>query len=326
MRVGTVETIRGPVDTAALGTTYMHEHVFVLSPELISNYPETWDEQARVAEAVAKLTELKGLGVDTIVDPTVIGLGRDVARVARVNAEVDINIVAATGIYTYDSAPFPFHYVGPNTLLGGDEPMIGMFVRDITKGIADTGIKAAFLKCAIDSHGLTPDIERILRAVARAHRLTGVPITVHTAVANRSGREAQRVLREEGVDLSRVVMGHVGDTTDLDYLRELADTGAFLGMDRFGIDLLLPFEDRVATVAKLVAEGYTDQLVLAHDASCHSDWFPPGVLDQAAPRWHFRHITEEVLPALREQGVSDQQISTMLVDNPRRYFEHVDAY
>jgi phosphotriesterase-related protein len=324
--MGTVETVRGPVDTAALGTTYMHEHVFVLSPELIANYPETWDEEARVAEAVAKLTELKGLGVDTIVDPTVIGLGRDVARVARVNAQVDINIVVATGIYTYDSAPFPFHYVGPGTLLGGDEPMIAMFLRDLTEGIADTGIKAAFLKCAIHDDGLTSDIERILRAVARTHRLTGAPITVHTAVGNHSARDVARVLKEEGVDLSRVVMGHVGDTTDVDYLKELADAGSFLGMDRFGIDLLLPLEDRVATVARLAAEGYADRMVLAHDASCHIDWFPPGALEQATPRWHYRHITEEVLPALREHGVTDAQIATMLVDNPRRYFENVGAY
>jgi len=324
--VGTVETIRGPIDTAELGTTSMHEHVFVRTMDLERNYPERWDEEARVADAVTQLRELKALGFDSIVDPTVVGLGRDVALVRRINEQVDLNIVPATGIYTYNDVPFPFLHVGPGTTLGGEEPMVGLFVKDITEGIAGTGIKAAFLKCAIDAPGLTPGVERIMRSVARAHRLTGVPITVHTNPHNHSGRDAQRVLREEGVDLSRVVMGHSGDTTDVDYLEELADQGSLLGMDRFGLDLLLPMEDRVDTIAKLCEAGYTDRIVLAHDASCHIDWFPADVKNQAAPRWHFRHLTEDVLPALRDRDVSDDQITTMLVANPRRHFEHVGAY
>jgi phosphotriesterase-related protein len=87
--------VRGPVDAADLGTTLMHEHVFVLTPDLLANYRhEYWDEELRVADAIDKLTRLCGLGVRT----TVVGLGRYVPRVARVNAEVDLNIVVATGL------------------------------------------------------------------------------------------------------------------------------------------------------------------------------------------------------------------------------------
>ncbi len=316
-----IDTVRGPVALEKLGTTFMHEHVFVLSTEILENYGGAyWDEEHRVADAVTKLRELKALGVDTIVDPTVIGLGRYIPRIMRINAEVDINIVAATGIYTYNEIPHYFHYQGPGTLFGGDEPLIALFKRDIDEGIAGTSVKAAFLKCAIDAQGMTPGVERAMRAVAKTQVQTGVPITVHTNVHNESGLLAQTVLREEGVDLTKVVMGHSGDSTDLAYLTKLADAGSFLGMDRFGLDVLLPFEQRVETVVELCKRGYAEKMVLSHDASCFIDWFPEQTKTAAVPNWNFTHIHDAVLPALRERGVTESQITTMLVDNPRRYF------
>jgi phosphotriesterase-related protein len=317
----TVQTVRGPIDTARLGVTLMHEHVFVLSTEILENYPLGWDEEYRIADAVAKLRDLRSRGVDTIVDPTVIGLGRYIPRIQRVAAQVDINIVVATGLYTYNDVPFYFHYRGPGTLLDGPEPMVEFFTRDLTEGIADTGVRAAFLKCAVDLPGMTPGVERVLRACAQTHHRTGAPITVHTSVQNRSGLAVQEILRSEGVDLSRVVIGHVGDTDDLDYLLRLADAGSYLGMDRFGVDLYLPFERRVDTVVKLCERGYAERMVLSQDASCFIDWFPEDVVRTVQPNWRFTHIHDDVLPALRQRGVSEEQIRIMLVDNPRRYFE-----
>ncbi|MBF6325019.1 phosphotriesterase family protein [Nocardia cyriacigeorgica] len=319
----TVETVRGPVDTDALGQVLMHEHVFVLGSEIQQNYPDYpnhWDEDARVADAVEKLRQCKARGIDTIVDPTVIGLGRYLPRIQRINEQVDINIVAATGIYTYNEVPFQFHYTGPGLLFDMPEPMVELFVKDIREGIADTGVKAAFLKCAIEEQGLTPGVERVMRAVARAHVETGTPITVHTNPHTRSGLVAQKVLADEGADLTKVVIGHSGDSTDLDYLCEIADAGSYLGMDRFGLDVLLPFEERVATVATLAERGYAEKMVLAHDAACFIDWFSEEGKAAAVPNWNFTHISDDVLPALRARGVTEEQITTMLVDNPRRYF------
>ncbi|MGZ4587625.1 MAG: phosphotriesterase family protein [Mycobacteriaceae bacterium] len=319
-----VQTVRGPVDTGALGKVLMHEHVFVLGTEMrenYANYPNAWDEDARVADAVAKLTELASRGIDTIVDPTVIGLGRYLPRIQQINAQVDINIIVATGIYTYNDVPFQFHFIGPGLLFDIAEPMVELFIQDIREGIAGTGVKAAFLKCAIEHPGLTPGVERVMRAVGQAQVETGVPITVHTSPGTQSGLVAQKVLAEEGVDLSKVVIGHSGDTTDLDYLCALADAGSLLGMDRFGLDVLLPFEERVNTVAELARRGYAEKMVLAHDASCFIDWFDADAKEQAVPNWNYTHISDDVLPALLERGVTGEQITTMLVDNPRRYFE-----
>ena len=323
----TVETVRGPVDTAELGRTLMHEHVFVLSTEHVQNYGEHgwWDEEERVADAVAKLGALRALGIDTIVDPTVWGLGRYLPRVQRVAEQVDLNIVVATGLYTYDEVPHQYEHRGPGLLLDSPrDPMIDDFTRDVRDGIAGTGVKAAFLKCVVEAKGLTPGVERVLRAVAATHRETGAPITVHTQSATHAGRLMVQVFGEEGVDLTKVVVGHAGDSNDLDYLRELADAGCILGMDRFGLDIYNPTADRVATIAALAADGYADRMVLAHDASCYIDYFPgeaQAAVAQIAPNWHYGHISTDVLPMLREAGVTEGQLDQMLVDVPRRYFE-----
>lgn len=322
-----VETVRGSIDTHALGVTLMHEHVFVLSPDIVANYPEGWgDEAEREADAVTRLDELKQAGVDTIVDLTVIGMGRDITRVARVAARTELNIVVATGVYAYNDVPMYFHFTGPGTALNGPEPMVDLFVRDIEQGVADTGVKAAILKCATDTPGVTKDVDRILRATAQAHRQTGVPITTHTHAGTRRGLEQQRIFTEEGVDLSRVIIGHSGDTTDLSYLEELIGAGSYIGMDRFGVDIYLPFEDRVDTVARMCERGHAEKMVLSHDASCYMDWLPEETVKVGLPNWHYLHIHNDVLPALRQRGVTDEQIHTMLVDNPRRIFAHAGGY
>ena len=204
--------------------------------------------------------------------------------------------------------------------------MTDMFVKDIEEGIAGTGVKAAILKCATDEPGVTPGVERVLRAVAAAHRRTGVPISTHTHANTRRGLEQQRIFSEEGVDLTRVVIGHSGDTTDIAYLEELIAAGSYIGMDRFGIDVLLPFEDRVNTVAKLCERGHADKMVLSHDAACFNDMLPEAAIPVILPKWNFLHIHNDVIPALKQRGVTDEQIGTMLIDNPRKIFERQGAY
>ncbi|MGH9096335.1 MAG: phosphotriesterase-related protein, partial [Acidimicrobiales bacterium] len=156
-----VNTVRGPVDSGDLGSTLMHEHVFVLSPEIEKPSAE-WDETAVQAAAVQRLRDLKDSGIDTLVDLTVIGLGRFIPRIVTVADQVpDINIIAATGVYTYNDVPMYFHFQGPGTILGGAEPMTELFVREIREGIGDTGVRAGILKCATDTPGITPGVERV---------------------------------------------------------------------------------------------------------------------------------------------------------------------
>jgi len=313
-----IETVAGPVPAEDLGPTLMHEHIFVLNRELEANYPGRWDQAERVADAVSKLRAAAESGIRTIVDLTVLGLGRDVPLVQEVAAQVDLHVVVATGLYSFDDVPMFFKFRGPGLLIDGPELMTEFFVRDLTKGVADTGVKAAIIKCATDKAGVTPGVDRILRAVSRAHLETGAPITTHTDAGTRRGLDQLAIFREEGVDLTRVVIGHCGDTTDTDYLRELMDAGCTIGMDRFGMELLLPFAQRIDTVARLCAQGYADRMVLSHDASCFTHNFDPEVKQRVMPDWVYTHLQQDVVPALRAAGVSAEQIDQMLIHNPSR--------
>lgn len=317
-----VETARGSIASTNLGRVLMHEHVFVISTEIQNNYPDEWgDEETRISDAADRLNELKAAGIDTILDPTAIGLGRYIPRIQLVAAHTDINIVCATGLYTFNELP---HYYQRRSPINGVDPMATHFVQDITDGFADTGIKAGVIKCATDKLGLTPDVERTLRACAQAHRETGCPITTHTNAETQRGLDQQKIFAEEGVDLSRVVIGHCGDTNDIDYLQALLDQGSILGMDRFGIDGYLNTEQRVEVVAELCRRGHASQLVLSHDASCYIDWIEGEVPLAPLPNWHYLHISQDVVPALLQMGVTEGQIDEMLIGTPHRFLDSVN--
>ncbi len=323
--MATIETARGTIDSSALGRVLIHEHVFLMDTEYTYNYRPDFFEEKTVTDAVARLNELKAAGIDTIVDLTVLGLGRHMPTLKKAAAQTELNIVVSTGAYTFDAVPSAFQFWGPGLLKHvPEEPMVEHFVRDITEGIAGTGVKAGMLKCAIDEPGLKPGVERVMRAIARANRETGTPITVHTAPLQETGLIVQKLMREEGVDLEDVVMGHCGDTTDIDYLMKIADGGSILGMDRFGVDFVISMKQRVATIAEMVRRGYADQLTLSHDCCAWSDFFP-SVDDYGAamPNHNYMHIHNDVIPAMLEAGVSLDDIDKMFVDNPRRYFEGV---
>ncbi|MGO9911541.1 MAG: phosphotriesterase [Acidimicrobiales bacterium] len=315
----TVQSARGPIDPSDLGRVLMHEHVFVLTPDSQRQWSDEWDEEEQVANAIVKLNELAAQGISTIADPTVDGLGRDIARIARIAAEVDLNIIVATGVYTYHDVPNFFVFRGPGLIPGLDDPMVDFFVRDLEEGVRGTAVRAAFLKCAIDHYGLTPGVERVLRAEAAAHLRTGAPMMVHTHPGTQTGLEVKRVLGEEGVSFDRVILAHSGDTTDADHLSELAEAGFLLGMDRFGIDATLDFDSRVGIVVELCRRGFSGQMVLAQDASCYIDWIDPA-FKGALPNWNYLHVLADVVPALLERGVTESQVDEMLVGNPRRYF------
>ncbi|WP_244930949.1 hypothetical protein [Nocardioides sp. W7] len=319
---GEVQTFGGPVAAAELGTTLVHEHVFVGNPELDLDLPPLeWDEARAIEEAVAGLERLWELGVRTIVDLTVLGLGRDVARVARVAARTRVRLVASTGYYTASVLPSYFSTHGPGRLVGGPDPLVDLFVRDLTEGIAGTGIRAGMLKVVTDAPGLTPDVRRVIAAAAEAHLRTGVPITTHTHAPSRNGRDQLALLTGLGVAPGRLVIGHCGDSQDLDYLRELMDAGATIGMDRFGMEHVLPDEARVATVLALLREGYADRMVLSHDAAFFSRVTPPSWRAAYAPHWRMDDIPTRIVPWLLAGGATEADLHQLLVLNPARVLE-----
>jgi len=237
-----IQTATGPVDTATLGQTLMHEHVAMVPHTVRFNVPGAWDMDAVIERCAEQVRDVMQRGVRTIVDLSTVDLNRDVALVSRVARLSGCNIVVATGCWWQPPGLFATAPV---------EWLVDLWTREINVGIADTGIRAGIIKMATDEAGVTPAIEKMLRAGARTHRATGVPISTHTHVGTRRGEDQQRIFAEEGVDLSRIVIGHSGDSTDLDYLKGLMERGSTIGMDRFGLDNYGSFEDRVNTVAAL---------------------------------------------------------------------------
>ena len=312
-----VNTIAGPLDATELGFTLMHEHVLVKSPGVAENFPSVWDREAEIENAAAKLRDVAARGVKTIVDCTTADLGRDIQFVAEAARRSGVQIIACTGMY--HDIPRYFH-------TRSVDAMAELFVREIREGIADSGIKAGIIKCATDEAGMTVQVEKVVRACARAHRITGLPITTHTYAAGEMGTRQQDMLAEEGVDLSRVIIGHSGDSKDAEYLLRLVAQGSYIGMDRFGLDMILPTADRVATIALLCRLGHADRMILSHDANSYMDWYERWMIEQAAPNWHYNFIPDTVIPALRQAGVTDDQIRQMTIDNPRRIFEHSEPY
>jgi phosphotriesterase-related protein len=320
--VAQVNTVLGPIDTSQLGFTLMHEHIVLQSTGLKQNWPEAFDRDRAIKLSIERLNEAKAAGVDTIVDLTTMDNGRDIPLVAEIVQQVGIQVIVATGLWRL--IPRYFSDKSPDVAAQ-------LFVRDITEGMQGTSIKASIIKNACDDKTVAGPQELAHRAAARAHRQTGVPISTHTDSANQTGLDQQRIYAEEGVDLSRVIVGHSGDTEDLDYLKKMLDRGSYLGMDRFGLDhfgplKLLDTPARVRVVAELCKHGYAGQLVLSHDACGYPDGRDPEFQAKTWPNWRYTHVPNEVIPALREAGVPEDQITKMTRDNPRAIFERQGAY
>lgn len=313
-----VQTVNGPVDAGELGLTLIHEHLRFRDEAVAENWPGRYDAQAELDAALEAVAAAKGHGVQTIVDPTAMFGGRDVRFLKRVADETGIHVVACTGIYTYDYLPHYFE--------NRDEDAIAAhFVDDIEQGCQGTEIRAAFLKCAADAAGVTPHVEKVHRACARASVQTGAPIMAHSMPAAGTGPRQVEIFLEEGVAPEKIQIAHCGDSPDPDYVAGLLDQGVYAGLDRYGLDMYLPMDQRNAVTAELLHRGYAEQLMISQDFCATIDWFPPEVAEQllnspAIHNWSFTLVFEEVVPWLREQGVMDDAaFDTIFVRNPARW-------
>jgi phosphotriesterase-related protein len=254
------------------------------------------------------MLELKSLGVSALIDPCPIDLGRDVEFAAEVAQASGVHIVCATGLYKEESGAAPyFKFRGAFADTVGE--MVEIFVKEVSEGIGSTGIRAGVIKVATGPHQITPYERTVITAAARAHKATGVPITTHTDEGT-MGRE------------QLVIIGHSCGSADLRYHVDLLDRGAYLGFDRFGLELLHPDRLRLAALIGLLGIGCERQIVLSHDTVwCWRGRPLPVPAEQLAPQWDPRHVLQRIVPALREAGVREEKIDAMLVGNPRRFFE-----
>jgi len=316
--MSSVETVQGAVEAEELGLVLVHEHVRFRDEAVAAEWPGRYDEQLELDAALVAVNAAKAKGVQTIVDPTAMYGGRDVRFMKRVADETGVRIVACTGIYSYDHLP---HYFENRDV----DVMADHFVEDIEVGIQGTDIRAAFLKCAADAAGVTENVEKIHRAVARASVKTGAPIMAHSMPAVATGPRQVEIFAEEGVDMARVQIAHCGDTDDLDYIEGLLARGVYVGLDRYGLEMYLPMDKRNATAAELLRRGHAQRLMISQDFCATIDWFPPEAAEMfessgAIRNWSMTLVFDEVVPALRELGaMDDASYRTVFMENPLRW-------
>jgi len=307
-----VNSVLQKVATKDLGVTLMHEHIASMNPSMTQAFPNWFNRQETIANAVKELEYAKQFGLKTIVDATPINLGRDVRLLREVAQKSGVNIIASTGFYHVDE-PFLINWE--------TDYLVDILLPEIETGIQGTDVKPGVIKCASENQ-ITKTNEKLLRVAARLHKQSKLPVITHSSSVNKNGLAQQEILLDEGVEVSKLVIGHCGDTTDVGYIESVLENGSYIGLDRFGLDMILPMESRVAVCAELIEKGYEKKIVISHDYNVFIDWFPPKIFPSlkknGAPRWSFHHIFLDVIPRLLNRGISQKNIDTMIIENPMK--------
>jgi len=311
-----VNSVLGSLDASKLGFTLSHEHVLISSAGISQVHPEFIDREATIKQGIDDLKQAHSEGLDSIVDLTTMDLGRDIDALEQVSRNSGVNIICATG--TWLDIPRVFWRASPDIIAS-------LYVKEITRGIENTGIKAGIIKVANDAGGESKKGEIILRAAARAQKLTGVPISTHTYAPERTGERQIAIFEEEGVNLNKICIGHSNDSSDLSYLRWLVRKGVWLGLDRYptGLPDSPDWVRRTEILKELIDDGFAHRIMLGHD------WDVTLTLANGEEVAEMRRlnpdsylfITRRVLPKLKELGVSAEDLRRIMIDNPRRFFD-----
>ena len=306
-----VNTVLGPIDSSELGITLLHEHLAISSAGIPQVFPQFMDKDAAREAGVQALDAAYDEGIRSYVDVTTMDLGRDMGVIKAIAEQSKIHVIIATGIWLDI----------PRALITGvtADQLAAAFVREIEVGIENTDIRAGIIKVATSDQGVTPGNELVLRAASRAAIQTGVPISTHTAAAAKVGNDQIAIFEDEGVDLKKVYIGHSDGTDDLEYLRGLGDKDCVIGMDTYGSGV--GWEERTAIVAALIEQGYEAKTALSHDIALSFFRIPEQERRASSNEDGICLISRKVLPRLRDLGISDSSIKTMMVDVARNLFD-----
>ena len=313
--MATINSVLGPMETADLGFTLPHEHLIDSSAGVNATYDELVDRPWALKTAVIDLTQAHNEGVDTIVEVSPLDLGREVSLMKEVSEQSGVQFICCTGCWL----DIPRSFWGRTP-----EFIAALWSREIEVGIDGTGIKAGIIKVAT-SDPISENEELMLRSAAKTHLRTGVPVTTHTPAQSRIGEEQVRILTEEGVEPHQIYIGHINNTPDKDYHRELARLGVWLGWDinnPFGRPHLPPWQGMTGYLKELLDEGLGANLMLSHDwnvviTRLASPGFPSRDQNPDGYLW----LTRKVIPMLKDAGVEQPAIDRMMKGNPRSYFE-----
>ena len=318
-RRGIVHTVRGPIDASKLGFTLPHEHICASSAGFWQVWPEFFGGRANfIRQVVSKLKTMRDEGVDTIVDVTPVDVGRNIRLLEEVSRKSGMHIVACTG-----------HWLAPSSSMSARtvEELANFFVLEIERGIEGTDIRPGVIKVATDHEGVTPFLEKALRAAARASKATGIPVTTHTYAADRTGEMQAEIFEAEGLNPAMVCLGHCDDTDDVGYLTGLLKRGYTIGMDHLtwgtrGAPETLSWQQRAQCIKKLIDAGFNNKMFLSNDWYFGTSIAGAGAMEamEKVNPDGMLFNTRKTIPYLKQLGVTDQQIRLITIENPRRFF------
>ena len=315
-----VNTVQGRMAVADLGRTLVHEHVLIGFPGwfMDARQPPFKRDEA-MKRVVDAFQELHAHGVRTVIDPCPMDLGRDVEFNAEVAQKSGVNLICATGVYV-EAMGIPFSMKDLEV-----EAIVECFVKEIEDGVAATGIRCGVIKIATGDGSVSAYERKMLTAAARAAKITGAPLISHTENCT-CGHDQIDIVTGEGLPSSSLIVGHSDGSDDHLYQKSLADRGAYVGFDRFGLEMgAVPDAIRVKNLKALADAGHRDRIMVSHDAvNCWLGAYggqDPAELNKIMPNWKMTHLFENIFPELKRMGMTDADIDTIICENPRRYFE-----
>ncbi len=319
-----VNTVLGPIDAKDLGKTLMHEHFFWTYPGSDANtlYPYNREEVVKIC--VERCKELTEHGVKTVVDFTANDMGRDVLMLKEVSEKTGINIIFPVGLL-YDVHGGSAYW--RNQLWvdkkGAYEEMYELFMEEVTNGVPGTGgIKPGYIKTAGGLNGLSEYEQLVFDTAARVAKETGALIMSHTEQGTYAPEIANFYTKEMGLNPKQICINHLCGRPDMQYQRDVLDTGVYGAFDRFGLQGWLGAqtdENRMATLLGLIGVGYIDQLFISTDTVMAWGGKPPKWSGLMAETYDISHNWKYLWPTLLEHGITEEQLNHMLVDNPRRF-------
>jgi len=303
----------------------MHEHFVFGYPGFEGDITlAPFDRNACINAGLEMAENIMAHGVNTVVDATTNDCGRNPLLLREIAEKSGLNIICASGYYSEAEGASPY-FKTMSKFGKGVTQIYDMFKKEVIDGIGTTGIRPGVLKLASSKGVISAYEEMFFRAAAKVSKEEAIPILTHTEKGT-MGLEQAELLIAEGADPQRVMIGHIGGSTDMEYLMRILEKGVYIGFDRFGVEGIVgapPDSRREACLIGLLGLGYATQIMLSHDWV--NFWLArPGVskiISKGMPNWRPTRIFEEVLPVLKKAGITEEQITTMMVDNPRRLFE-----
>jgi phosphotriesterase-related protein len=340
----TINTIKGQITSGETEMICVHEHLFIdMTHEAVQPEPESAKlfygrvkmqnigllrrnpyvvrtnlvlDNVRMAAREAAFAQNEG--VNLLLDLTSVGLGRDVMKLKKVSGRTHLNIVAGCGLFTHDAIPSMYSDWSV-------ERIAEWMIAEITTGIGNTGIKPGVIGEIGTSEKIYPVEERSLKAAAIAGVHTGLPVYIHTYPWSRAGLDAVDIVLEGGVPGKDICVCHLDVTFDYEYILMMLKKGVYVEFDNFGKEFYFesqngafaggPFETdlaRVRMLKRLIDGGYAGQLLIANDLCLKS-------MLHAYGGWGYDHVFRNIVPMMRMEGIGEQEIRTVLVDNPKRF-------